>query len=42
MISLAIPETELCRAGSPDPAVFLEARRGRETPPYLFDCMKPV
>jgi hypothetical protein len=41
MISLATPETEWCRAGSPDPAVSLEARRGLETPPYIPDCMNP-
>ena len=42
MISLAISETKLCRAGSSDPAISPEARRGQATPPYNSNCMDPA
>jgi hypothetical protein len=42
MISLAISETKLCRAGSSDPAISPEAWRGLATPPYNSNCMDPA
>jgi hypothetical protein len=35
---MLVPSSNGCRAGSPDPALSLEDRRGSATPPHNFNC----